>query len=85
MKNHKHIQHYIPLISLLFAGLFGIILFSYDSAFQTAIVVATSASYIAWGVVHHFIHKDLHLSVFVEYLLVAVLGVVVILSLIFKT
>lgn len=84
IKNHKHIQHYIPLISILLAGLLGIAIFSYDTAFQAAIVVATSASYVAWGLVHHYIHKDLHLSVFFEYLLIAILGVVIVLSVIFR-
>lgn len=80
----KHLYHYIPLIGVLVAGLFGFWLFSYDKNFQAAIVVATSLGYFSWGMVHHRIHDDLHLEVVLEYLAISVLGVVIILGLIFR-
>ena len=80
----KHIQHYLPLFGILFIGGTGILLFSYDKKFQAACVVATALGYFVWGLVHHYLHRDLHLSVVLEYLAIAALGVVVVFSLLFR-
>ncbi len=83
MKNlEKHFPHYTVLIGILLISLLGFYIFSYDSAFQIAIVIASAVGYITWGVVHHAIHQDLYLSVIVEYLTVAIFCVTVVLSLI---
>ena len=81
-KFSKSLSHYASLIGILGLSLIGFWVFSWDSAFQMAIVVASAASYIAWGVVHHAIHKDLYLSVIVEYITVAVFCVTIVFSLI---
>ena len=79
-----HIQHYLPLLGVLIAGSLGYWLFSYDKAFQLVIAVATAAGYISWGVVHHHLHKDLTVGVILEYIAIALIGVFVILSLVFR-
>lgn len=80
----KHLPHYLALIGVLVTGLVLFWVFSYDKAFQIAVAIALAVSYVAWGVVHHYIHRDLHLSVIIEYIVIASLGLVVILSLIFR-
>jgi len=80
----RHLPHYLVLFGLLLAGFAGLVLFSYDKAFQVGIAIATAVSYFAWGVVHHYLHKDLHLETFVEYMAVAVLGLIIIFSLIIR-
>ena len=80
----KHIPHYLSLIGLFVIGILGIYLFSYDRSFQMSVVIATAAAYVAWGVVHHYLHRDLYLSVVIEYLVVATLGVILVFSLIFR-
>ncbi|KKU02595.1 MAG: hypothetical protein UX03_C0030G0016 [Candidatus Woesebacteria bacterium GW2011_GWE1_45_18] len=86
MKNFaKHLPHYFALFGVLFLGALAFYLFSYDRAFQAAVAVAVAIAYVAWGTVHHSIHRDLHLSVFIEYLLVAALGLVIVFSLMFRT
>ena len=88
--NHKrrkigiHIQHYLPLTGILLFGALGFVYFTYDKVFQAAIVLATAAGYFVWGLVHHHIHRDLHLSVVLEYFAIAALGVAVIFSLLFR-
>jgi len=62
------------------AGVIGFTIFWYDKNFQTAIVIATATGYVVWGIVHHHLHNDLYLSVLLEYVTMAVLGVVIILS-----
>lgn len=80
----KHIPHYLSLLAILGAGVIGFYLFSYDRLFQAAVGVAIAVSYVAWGIVHHMIHDDLHASVVIEYTLVASLGLVIVFSLIFN-
>ncbi|OGM20602.1 hypothetical protein A2955_03205 [Candidatus Woesebacteria bacterium RIFCSPLOWO2_01_FULL_37_19] len=80
----RHIQHYLPLIGVFLVGILGFRMFAYDRVFQSVIVVATAASYVAWGFVHHHIHDDLHLSVILEYIAIAFLGVVIVFSVLFR-
>lgn len=75
----------MALFGVLLAGFAGLILFSYDKNFQVGVALALSLSYVAWGVIHHYLHKDLHIETFIEYLVVAVLGFVIIFSLLLRT
>lgn len=83
-KASQHLQHYLPLIGILVAGAFGFMAFSYDQMFQAAIALALAASYFVWGIIHHHLHRDLHLSVVLEYFAIAVLGIVIVFSLLFR-
>lgn len=80
----KHIPHYISLFGIFIAGILGLYLFSYDKAFQIGIAVALSLVYVSWGIIHHVIHKDIYLSVVLEYVAVAILGLVMVVSLILR-
>jgi hypothetical protein len=80
----KHLPHYLSLVGILIAGVVGFIVFSYERGFQIAVAIGLALAYVAWGIIHHAIHRDLHLSVVVEYIVVASLGLVVMLSLIFR-
>jgi len=80
----KHLPHYISLIGILGAGVTGFIIFSHDRQFQGAVSIALASGYVAWGVIHHYLHKDLYVSVVIEYLVIATLGLVIIFSLIFR-
>ena len=80
----KDVQHYLPLLGILIIGAFGFINFSYDKMFQLAIAVSVACAYFAWGIIHHYIHRDLYISVLVEYLVIAALGVVIVFSLLFR-
>ena len=80
----KHLPHYTSLIGILIAGFAGLILFSYDREFQITIALATSLSYLGWGVAHHYLHKDLYAEVFVEYLSISLLGFTILYFLILR-
>lgn len=81
---HKHYVHYIPLIGIAIFGVLGFVLFQYDTQFVRALVIALASSYVSWGIIHHTIHKDICLSIVIEYIAVAVLGSIIALSLIFR-
>lgn len=78
-----HTKHYLPLLGLLFAGALGFYLFSYDKPFQMVLSVAVSTGYVIWGIIHHRIHKDLYPEVVFEYIVTAILGLVLIFSVIY--
>jgi len=80
----RDLAHYTLLFAILLAGFAGLILFSYDKNLQAAIAIGTGITYVAWGLIHHHIHRDLHFEVFMEYLAVAVLGTVILFSLILR-
>ncbi len=80
----KHLPHYLSLAGIFVVGILGFIIFTYDKGFQIAILAALAISYVVWGVVHHHIHKDLYLAVVLEYLAVAILGFVIVFSLVFQ-
>lgn len=80
----RDLPHYLSLFGILFAGFAGLILFSYDKGFQMSVAVATAAAYVSWGVVHHHIHRDLYWEVAAEYIAFAILGLVIIFSLIIR-
>ena len=80
----RHLQHYLPLIGILSAGILGFMIFSYDKSFQLAVALAMAAGYVSWGLVHHYMHKDLHPEVILEYIVMAFLGLVLIFSVILR-
>ena len=80
----EHMPHYLPLFGIFSFGLTAFSFFSYDRSFQAASAIAVAVAYVAWGVIHHYLHKDLHLSVVIEYLVVALLGLVIVFSLVFQ-
>lgn len=81
----KHIQHYAGLFGIFIFAILGFAVFSYDQAFQYALAFAVVVAYIVWGIVHHWLHKDLTASVVIEYVAIGILGLVVILGLISST
>lgn len=80
----KHLPHYLSLIGIFVAGFIGFWYFGYDKLFQAAVAIAIAVAYVVWGIVHHYIHKDLYLSVVIEYIVVATLGLVLVFSLVLR-
>lgn len=76
------IRHYLILLSILAVGLWGIVWFSSDRGFQMIVVWSMAAAYLSWGIVHHWIHGDIHPKVVLEYFFMATIGVVTVSALI---
>lgn len=81
----NHLPHYLPLFGIFIFGVAGFYFFSYDRVFQISIIVAISIAYVIWGIIHHFIHEDLHWKIVMEYMGVAIIGLSIILSLILRS
>lgn len=80
----KHISHYIPLIGMMIVSFVGFFISSFDRSFQISIVIASGVGYVSWGITHHYIHKSLHPEIIIEYLAIAIFGVVSVLLLLFR-
>lgn len=80
----RDIQHFTPLIGIFVAGILGFAIFSYDKIFQATVIVAVAVAYFFWGLIHHSLHNDLHISIVLEYAVIAALGVTIIFSLLFR-
>ena len=79
-----HPLHYANLLSMMLVGLWGIFWFSYSKGLQLSIAICMSAAYVVWGIIHHKQHNDLHIKIISEYLLVALLAVLVYASLLYR-
>lgn len=81
----KNRVHYLPLILIFILAAVGFTIFSFDRAFQIFVAIAVSLLYVAWGIFHHKAHGELDVFIVVEYMAVSALGLVVVLSLIFRS
>lgn len=72
----KHHLSYYGIVGLIqLAGLILIILAGGDKQMQMMYVVLMTLLYVAWGLIHHKIHHDLHAKVVIEYVLMGTLGI----------
>lgn len=79
MIEHKSDYSILALLSTTYL----VIIFRYQT-YPRYIMLGTiifSLSYLSWGFVHHLRAHNFHLRVVLEYLLIAILGIVIISSL----
>lgn len=79
-----HPFHYLVLLVILNLGIGMFFMLRFNLLYQTIVVLTTGIAYVIWGVVHHWLEEDLHLKVFLEYFLIALIFCVVILSLLLR-
>lgn len=80
----RHPLHYFVLLSVQLVGLWGLFWFNYQPAMQFSILLSMAFSYVVWGIVHHQEHRDLHIKIIVEYILVSLLAVMLFGSLLLR-
>ncbi len=73
--------HYLVLFLGLGMGL--ILLFSLPD-YKKEAVIGLCSFYFLWGVFHHWRASDLHIKIVLEYLLVALIGCIILLSVILQ-
>jgi hypothetical protein len=81
----RHPLHYFTLLCVEMVGLWGIFWFSYRPLTQLGIIIFMSTAYVLWGLVHHYQHRDLRLTIIFEYILMAILAVLIFGSLLLRT
>lgn len=80
----KHFHYYLVLLVILNLGIGLFYFFRFNPFYQMKVILATSIAYVVWGIIHHWLSEDLHLKVVLEYLLIAILVNLIILSLLFR-
>lgn len=80
----RHMPHWASLIGIIVAAFLGFLFFAYDQVFQSAIMVSAGVAFVIWGIVHHWLHEDLHPKVVLEYIATALVGTIILLSLIWR-
>lgn len=83
-ETHFHLLHYLILIIIM--GVAVVLFFSYQGnpGLQLRIAVGASGAYFLWGVVHHKCKGDLYPKIVVEYLLIAILAIILLKGAIYK-
>jgi hypothetical protein len=79
-----HLWHYLLLIFILGLGTVGMFFYSGMPHKQYLLVIFVSTLYFLWGIFHHYLEGDLHIRIVVEYLLIALLAVVLLRGAIFR-
>lgn len=77
-----NIIQYSVLAFILIAGIASFQYVKPDSTAQLMIGIATSVAYVAWGIIHHFIRRDLHKRVVVEYILIGAIAITLLVTVI---
>jgi len=81
----KDLGHYLVLLFIL---TFGAVAFFYFQRYPQAQIVSlflTASFYVLWGIVHHYLEGNLHIRIILEYAAVAVLGFVILWTMITRT
>ena len=76
---------YFILAIGLSLGFAGYLFLAQNPALQVGVVITTGLFYILWGSLHHAREKDFHLSILLEYILVAALAMTLLITLILRT
>ena len=76
----KSLVHYLALVVILTLGFIALILLRYHLLRPLAIIF-TAAAYFVWGIFHHLTLGTLHRQVVLEYLSLAILGAIIIATL----
>ncbi|MBL7159644.1 hypothetical protein ISS85_04155, partial [Candidatus Microgenomates bacterium] len=79
-----YLSRYLTLLSIFVIGFSFFVYFDYNRSIQVWCVIAMSLAYFLWGMIHHYLEKNLYLKVVIEYFLIALLGAVLIISLIYR-
>jgi hypothetical protein len=77
----KHLLDYLILCFLMSVSVVLTLLFNGNRHFQIITIVNTSFFYFLWGVLHHRKEKTLEPKIITEYLVMAILGTVLVISL----
>lgn len=81
----EHFGHYLILLAILVFGTLAFFHFQRYPQAQIMSVFLTASFYVLWGIVHHYLEGDLHARVIMEYVAVALLGFLILWSIINRT
>jgi len=71
----KHLFYYFALILMCILSIILVKLLGFSKQEQFFIVVFLGFFYALWGILHHILHHNLRPRIFIEYIVIAVLGI----------
>jgi hypothetical protein len=75
-------NHYLVLFVIITTGFCFFKLYSFNRNAQALVILMTAVFYVIWGIVHHKLMHFLTRAIVIEYTLIALIGSLVMLSLI---
>ncbi len=72
--------HYLSLLAILAIGVYAIYLLTGYRQLQLLIGISLGVIYVIWGIIHHQKARDLHFRIVIEYVLIAVIAIVLMLT-----
>jgi hypothetical protein len=76
---------YFDLICIMGVGLICLYLFRFRVQYQLIVVLALSVGYVFWGITHHHRKGDLHHKIILEYIVYALLAVLIFGSILYRS
>jgi hypothetical protein len=77
-RKKRHLLYYIGLLVVLASGLVLIAQSLHDLNLVMGVTIFMSFFYVAWAILHHYIHHDIHAKVVIEYVLIGMMGIAVV-------
>lgn len=71
----KHVIHYLILLLIIIVGGTGF-LWQTDKTVKFLLAVVVAAGYVGWGIIHHYLEKNLNLKIVLEYLFMGILALI---------
>jgi len=71
---------YISLLAIFVLSVFAFCQFSFDPYSQRRVIYTAASAYFLWSLYHHYKRGDLHVSIVIEYIIMAIFGIVLISS-----
>jgi len=69
---------YISLLIIFILSVFAFYFFSFDPHSQRRVIYTAAGVYFLWSLYHHYKRGDLHASIVIEYLVIALFGIILI-------
>lgn len=76
MRKHYDILLHILLYSGVGIGLLAIWLLRYDNLARFLVILSMVIYYLVWGLIYHYLKRDLNKKIIAEYLLIGAIGLV---------
>lgn len=77
LKIKKHFWYYFSFILIQIVGLILVLLTASDKPLRIMVILATSAFYIFWAIMHQKIHHSLTSKIMLEYTLIGIFGITI--------
>lgn len=75
MKPSIYYMHFVVLVLILCGSIGSFLLLQGNHASQLVVGMVSAVSYVAWGIIHHALQKDLHAKIVVEYVLMGAIAI----------